>query len=196
MLDRIKLRTAVLGMGMALLVSFAEATEVAGVKFDDTAIVANQELKLNGAGIRHKFIVKVYVAGLYLPERKNTLTDILALPGSKRITLTLLRDIDPDTLGQAFMDGIKKNSDMNERARIIGQMTTFGNLFATVPELKKGDVLTVDWIPGGGTACSLNGKKVGDSIPDVAFYNALVKIWLGSKPADESLKAAMLGAKP
>jgi hypothetical protein len=188
--------TAALGITVALMSTAAMATtEVAGVKLDDTATVANQELKLNGAGIRYKFIVKVYVAGLYLPERKNTLPEILALPGAKRITMVLLRDIDPDSLGQAFMEGIRKNSDIGERSKIINQMLAFGHLFASVNELKKGDVLAVDWIPGVGTQCQLNGKKIGDLIPDVAFYNALVKIWLGPNPPDAKLKSAMLGEK-
>jgi len=51
----------------------------------------------------------------------------------------------------------------------------------------------VDWIPGTGTQCMLNGKKVGEVLPDLAFYNAILRIWLGDKPADSSLKAAMLG---
>jgi hypothetical protein len=28
--------------------------------------------------------------------------------------------------------------------------------------------------------------------PDMAFYNALLRIWLGEKPADSSLRRAML----
>ena len=74
-------------------------------------------------------------------------------------------------------------------------MLTFGQLFASIPEIKKGDVLTTDWIPGSGTQCNLNGKKISEVIPDIAFYNALLKIWLGHSPADEKLKKAMLGEK-
>lgn len=32
-------------------------------------------------------------------------------------------------------------------------------------------------------------------MPDVGFYNAVLKIWLGEKPVDVSLKPALLGAK-
>ena len=116
---------AVLGFALALLsvaIASASAVELAGVKLDETAAVANQELKLNGAGIRYKFIIKVYVAGLYLAEKKNTLAEILPLPGAKRVTMVLLRDIESDSLGQAFMDGIRKNSDVTERSKIVNQM--------------------------------------------------------------------------
>jgi hypothetical protein len=51
----------------------------------------------------------------------------------------------------------------------------------------------LDWIPGTGTQAELNGKKVGEAVPDLAFYNAVLRIWIGDKPADSSLKPAMLG---
>ncbi len=169
------------------------AVEVAGYKFDDTAKVNGQDLKLNGAGIRYKFVIKVYAAGLYIADKKTTLPEVLAEPGAKRISLIMLRDVDSDTFGQAFMDGIRKNSDVSERAKIVNQMLTFGHLFGSIPELKKGDMVTTDWIPGSGTVVSVNGKKLTDPIPDVLFYNALLKIWLGASPADSKLKTALLG---
>jgi len=171
----------------------ATAAEVAGIKFDDTVKLNGQDLKLNGAGVRYKFVIKVYAAGLYLTEKKTTVPDILAVPGTKRVTLVMLRDVDSDTFGQAFMDGIRKNSDIQERAKIVNQMLTFGKLFGSIPELKKGDVLNTDWIPGQGTIILLNGKKITEFIPDVAFYNALLKIWLGQSPVDSKLKTAFLG---
>ena len=42
------------------------AASLAGVTLPDTAQVAGTTLVLNGLGLRKKFVVKVYVAGLYL----------------------------------------------------------------------------------------------------------------------------------
>jgi hypothetical protein len=67
-------------------------------------------------------------------------------------------------------------------------------MFAAFPGLKKGDVLTVDWT-GNGTQCALNGKPIGPLLPDLAFYNAILRIWLGDKPVDSALKPALLGEK-
>ena len=170
----------------------ASAVDIAGYKIDESAKVAGQDLKLNGAGIRYKFVIKVYAAGLYLADKKTTAADVLAEPGAKRVTLVMLRDVDSDTFGQAFMDGIKKNSDVAERSKIVNQMLTFGHLFGSIPELKKGDTLNTDWVPGSGTVVYLNGKKITEPIPDVLFYNALLKIWLGANPVDSKLKSAML----
>jgi hypothetical protein len=105
----------------------------------------------------------------------------------------MLRDITSDELGQAFMQGLKRSSDQADRTRLLSQTMQFGAMFETVPGLKKGDILTVDWLPEEGTLCKLNGKQVGDTVPDLAFYNALLKIWIGAHPADTVLRAHLLG---
>ena len=44
------------------------AASLAGVTLPDTVQVGSTTLVLNGMGLRTKFMVKVYVAGLYLME--------------------------------------------------------------------------------------------------------------------------------
>lgn len=182
-----------LGCLVAGLSQTASAVEVAGVKMDDTARVANQELKLNGAGIRTRAVFKVYVAGLYLPEKKKTVQDILASNGPRRVRMVLLREVNSEDLGQAFMDGLNANSDKAEKAKFVNQTVKMGEIFASIPSLKAGDSITNDWIPGSGMHVLVNDKRVGDVLPDIAFYNAFLRIWLGDKPADSSLKQAWLG---
>ncbi|MBR7781109.1 chalcone isomerase family protein [Undibacterium luofuense] len=170
----------------------AGATEVAGVKLDDAVQVAGNELKLNGAGIRYKAIFKVYVAALYLKEKKNTVPDVLAAQGPRRVAITMLRDLSNEDFGRGFMQGIQQNTDKSEKLKMTSQFMRFGELFASVPELKKGDTMIVDWIPNQGTIVMLNGKKMGEPYPDLAFYNAILRIWLGESPVDKGLKKAML----
>jgi hypothetical protein len=62
--------------------------------------------------------------------------------------------------------------------------------------LKKGDPLTADRIPEQGTGIERNGKPVSGPISGVAFYNVLLKIWLGDKPGGKGLKPLLPGAKP
>ncbi|MES2297306.1 MAG: chalcone isomerase family protein [Pseudomonadota bacterium] len=171
----------------------AMAAEAAGVKFDDTAKIAGKELKLNGYGVRTKFFVKVYSAAMYLPEKKNNYADIAKLEGPRRITLVMLRDVSADDFGESFMKGLNGNTDKQEKSKLLNQTMQFGEMFALLPGVKKGDVLHLDWIPGVGTQCQLNDKKIGEVMPDIAFYNAVLRIWLGDKPADSSLKPRLLG---
>lgn len=186
---------SVSAVAVLAIAASAGAVEIAGVKLDDTARVANQELKLNGAGIRYKAIFKVYVAGLYLTDKKTTVPDVLAAPGARRVAIVMLRDVGSEEFGRGFMQGIHENSTRAEKSKLVMQLLKFGEIFAAVPELKKGDVLTTDWIPGSGTAIHINGKKITDGIPDIAFYNALLRIWLGENPVDSTLKLRLLGEK-
>lgn len=172
----------------------AAAVEVSGVRFDDTAKVAGKDLVLNGAGLRTKVIFKVYAAGLYLGEKKSNVAEILKQEGPRRMTIVMLRDVSSDDFGEAFMKGINENIDAGEKAKYAGQIAKFGELFGGIPGVKKGDVLHLDLIPGAGTQAELNGKKVGETIADPGFYNAVLRIWLGDKPVDNSLKPALLGA--
>lgn len=184
---------AVLAAGVQLP-AFA-AVEVAGAKFDDSVTVAGKELKLNGAGLRKKVIFKVYAAGLYLAEKKTTASDVLGATGPRRVSIIMLRDVTSDDFGKSFMEGLSSNTDKIERTRILPQTMKFGEVFAQIQTLKKGDQMLLDWIPGEGTQCYLNGKKLGELMPDVAFYNAVLRIWLGDKPVDSSLKPALLGER-
>jgi hypothetical protein len=173
----------------------ADTVTVSGVKLDDSVQVGSQSLKLNGAGVRYKVFFKVYVAALYLPEEKNTTADVLAMPGAKRVTLVMMRELSNDDLGQRFMDGLRANLDIDERSKLIKPMISFGKMFSLVPVLKKGDILTFDWVPGTGVVCQFNGQKIGETINDLSFYNAVLRIWIGKEPADEALKQKMLNAK-
>lgn len=191
----LRMKSLVTGALLALAVSLpaAAAVDVNGYKFDDTAKVAGKDLKLNGAGMRTKIIIKVYAAGLYLPEKKNNVADILKQEGPRRVTIQMARDVSSEDFGKAFMEGLNENVDKAEKQKIASQIGKMGELFASVDGLKKGDVLHLDFIPGVGTQCELNGKQLGATIPDVAFYNALLRIWLGDRPVDSSLKPALLG---
>ena len=173
----------------------SHAAEVSGIKIDDTATLAGKELKLNGAGMRVKFVVKVYAMGLYLSEKKSTPAEVLALAGPKRVSLTMVREVNSDELGQLFVTAMNANSDKAEMARYVNQTVKFGEMFASLDKVKKGDVVTLDWIPGAGTVSSVNGKPLGDTMPEAGFYSAILRIWLGDHPADSSLKPLLLGGK-
>ena len=172
----------------------SHAADVLGVKVADSATVAGKELKLNGAGMRIKFVVKVYAMGLYLTEKKTTPAEILALNGPKRVSLTMMREVNSDEFGQLFITAMNNNSDKAEKAKYFNQTVKFGEMFASLDKVKKGDVVTLDWIPGTGTVSSVNGKQQGEVLPDAGFYNAMLRIWLGDNPADNSLKPLLLGA--
>ncbi len=182
----------------ALACTATYAVEIGGVKVEDASTVAGKELKLNGAAMRQILVIKAYAIGLYLPEKKEmSAADLQALPvtAPRRVALHIQREINSDEFGQLFIKSMNQNSTKEEKAKVINQTTKFGEMFASLEPVKKGDIVTLDWVPGAGTVSTLNGKKIGETLPDIAFYNAVLRIWIGDSPVQENIKRALLGGK-
>ncbi|MBS0428115.1 MAG: chalcone isomerase family protein [Proteobacteria bacterium] len=175
------------------LVATAAPVDVAGIRYDDSLDVRGQRLELNGAGVRYKAVFKVYAAGLYLGRKVSTVEEVLAQPGPKRISITMLRDIDANELGKLFTKGVEENSPRAELAQLIPGLVRMGQMFADQKQLKAGDTFYVDWWPGAGSQVVVKGVPQGEPIREPAFFNALLRIWLGPAPADWKLKDALLG---
>jgi hypothetical protein len=185
-----------LALSALTLASFATSAaqiDVAGVKLDDALDLNGSKLQLNGAGVRYKAIFKVYTAGLYLSKKAGTPEEVLAAPGAKRISITMLRDIDSNELGKLFTRGVEDNSPKGEMSQLIPGLLRMSQIFSDQKQLKSGDTFTVDWVPGNGTVISVKGVPQGEPIKEQAFFNALARIWLGPSPADWKLKDALLG---
>ncbi|MDR7333213.1 chalcone isomerase family protein [Roseateles asaccharophilus] len=175
--------------------TWAQTVEVSNVKYETALDLAGQKLQLNGAGTRYKFVVKVYTAGLYLTTKAGTPAEVLAAPGPKRIHISMLRDIDGNELGKLFTKGMEDNAPREEFVKSINGVLKLSEIFASRKQLNSGDNFSVDYVPGVGSTVLLNGKAIGETIKEPEFFSALLRIWLGDKPADASLKEALLGIK-
>ncbi len=184
-------------LGLAALVlsvsAVAAPIEVGGIKIEDVQELQGTKLPLNGAGVRYRAVFKVYAAGLYVGKKISSPEELFAAPGPKRISLTLLREIDSNELGKAFTKGFEDNSLKNEMSKLIPGLIRMGQIFADHKKMQAGENFTIDWIPGTGTVITIKGKPQGEPFKEVEFYNALMRIWLGPNPADFKLKDALLG---
>lgn len=171
----------------------AAARDVAGVKLDERTRLGTSELVLNGAGLRKRWFLKVYVAGLYLTESRGSSADVFALAGPKRVSITLMRDLPARKLVAGLMHDIRDNSSAGEQQALKGRLQKLAASLHAVREGRKGDVITFDWLPGAGTRVALNGEAKGQAIPGDDFYRALLKVWLGGRPTSAALKKALLG---
>ena len=170
----------------------AEATQVQGVSYAPTLQLQGKALQLNGAGTRYKAVFKVYTAGLYLEKPAHSLQDIAALPGPKRVSVTMLRDIDSAELGKLFARGMEDNMERAAFSRLVPGVMRMSDIFTQHKKLLTGETFTVDWIPGQGTVVTVKGQPQGEAFKEPEFFNALLGIWLGPKPADQQLKKALL----
>lgn len=169
------------------------ALELEGAKLDDRVQVENAPLVLNGAGVRSILFFKMYVAGLYLSGKQSSAGVILADAGAKRIALhVVVGESDTGRFLKGFRKGIEKNHSEQELAALRERMNAFDQLFASIKEVKKGDVIALDWLPGSSMRVSLNGAELG-RVPGEDFYRALLSIWIGKKPVSDDLKKGLLG---
>jgi hypothetical protein len=171
------------------LIASAGAANLADVDVPDTATVANTPLVLNGAGIRTKFIFKIYVGALYLQQKSADPAAIVAGSGPDRILMHMVYDgVSKSQFADAWYDGFLTNNRDNYAA-LHDQIEQFVSWFG---DSKKGDVITMDYVPGTGTQVSWNGSLLG-TIPGEAFHKALLNVYMGPNPPTDSLKDGMLG---
>ncbi len=160
---------------------------------DDAANIAGHSLRLNGSGIGHRLMFKVYEIGLYLPEPRHNADAVIENDGPTRIAIVLLRDVSSEEFARAIAESSQGDA-VNASEPGASGLANVCQAITSLPEgLRKGDRLTLDWIPEVGTLVELNRKPLMRPNADRSVYKALLKVWLGSKPADAGLKARLLG---
>lgn len=85
--------------------AWSQAVTVADVKYEPTQTLGDSTVQLNGACVRYKAEVKVYTVGLYLEKKASTTQEIASQRGPKRLSITMLREIDSTELGKLFFPG-------------------------------------------------------------------------------------------
>jgi len=174
-----------------LAVPGLHAAEVAGVRIEERLQLGANELVLNGAGIRSKFFIKVYVGALYVGEKTSSPAAIIDSTAPRRVSMRLLRDLDAESLHAALDEGLRNNVPEAELAALKVQAEQLAGIMKGIGKAREGDTVAIDF-SGEGVSVALNGQARG-KVAGAAFARALLKVWLGEKPADASLKKAMLG---
>ena len=142
----------------------AQAIEIEGVKFEDKAKVGS-----GAQGVD------------------------LALKGAKRLRIVTLRDLTAEQFADALVEGMQKNHSAAELEPLKARIDTFRATMLDLKAAPKGATVIIDWLPESGTRLTFNGEKRGGDIPGDDFHRALLKVWLGDKPAQDDLKDALLG---
>lgn len=172
-----------------LMSAQAQARVISDVDIAESISISEHTLNLNGAGVRSKFFMDLYVGSLYLPQRTTNIDDILNAPIVViRLNMTSGM-ITSDKMSDAINDGFDDATDGNV-ADIQAQIDTFMALFSD--EIAEGDQFTFAATKAFGVTAYKNGQQQ-PTIEGELFRQALLKIWLGDKPAQKSLKKAMLG---
>jgi hypothetical protein len=176
--------TLILAAGFAL----APASE-ASAQLPNQLNVGESKLVLNGSGARTKYLMQLYVAGLYLADPSADAAAIIAADAPMSVRLHITSGmVTQEKLVASLNEGFD-NSTGGETEPLHKEIDDFRRLFAA--KITKGDVFDLVYLPEQGVIVLKNGKRQG-AVPGLAFKQALFGIWLGEVPADEDLKLALL----
>lgn len=172
----------------------AEPVVVEGVRLPQRLRLADTELRLNGAGVRAVAWFKGYVAALYLAERARSAAQAVGQSGPKRLQLQPLVDVPAAEFVKALDRGLRRNTPDEAMPALRPAADELGRRIAALGSVRKGDVIDLDWVPAQGMLLQVNGTLRGSPLPEPALYAALLRAFLGDKPYDAALKAALLRA--
>jgi len=178
---------AVAGLVLASMFHL-NAASLAGVTLPDTVQAGDKTLVLNGLGLRTKYFVKVYVAGLYLEQKSSDAGTILKADAPKRIVMNFLHNASKNQMADAFAESFNNNSPDAQKT----MKADIDQLLGALEPVKEGDQMVFTYVPGAGTTFAINGKEKL-TIAGPAFGQVLFSVWLGPKPPNADLKKGMLG---
>ena len=177
----------ILFLGIAPLTSRPACAEL-----PDAIQVGEVKLALNGAGARTKYLMQMYVAGLYLTEPSSESASIIAADAPMAIRLEITSGlVTEEKLVESLNEGFE-NATGGRSDRLRKEINLFRKCLAG--KIVRDDVIDLVYVPAHGLTVAKNGKKQG-LVQGLAFKKALFGIWLSDNPADKELKRAMLVAK-
>ncbi|PYQ27591.1 MAG: hypothetical protein DMF56_19625 [Acidobacteria bacterium] len=169
----------------------AIAVTLAGVTLPDHVTAGNQQLVINGVGLRKKFIIKVYVGGLYLPAKQSNAATVIATDAARRLTFHFLFSVSKSQMADAWEEGLEDNTP-NASAEVKNAFKTLQSWMEAIP---KGNEMVLTYVPGQGTTVEVNGKTKG-TLPGKATADAILNTWIGPDPAPGAdFKKAVLGIR-
>lgn len=175
-------------MFVVLSMSNLQAASLAGVTMPDTAQVGNTKLVLNGLGLRTDFMVKVYVAGLYLEQKSSDADAIIKADAPSRIVMQFLHGASQSQMAKAFKESFNDNTPDAMKT----MKPDIDRLLGALEPMKVGDQMIFTYVPGTGTTLAINGQDKL-TIAGAAFRPVLLSVWLGPKPPTANVKKGMLG---
>lgn len=165
-------------------------TEIGGATLPGYLNFEDAELRLNGAGVREKFWMNMYAAGLYLQKSSSDAKEIIQADAPMAIRLHIVsKMITSKRMIEAVDEGFK-NATGGNTSKISAEIKRFKSFFED--KINKNDVFDIVYLPEQGVKVYKNDEEKG-MIKGMEFKQALFGIWLSHKPADEALKNGLLG---
>ena len=189
---------AMVFLGWALQAGAAtQPTTFYGHQFPQHIAVGEQNLQLNGVGGRSVPVIfmRVFAAALYLLKSSHDPDAIIKMEGAKRVQIRMNYGVAGKEFKKALVRGIEKNHSPEQQAAFAPRTQAFAAIIDSFGKVKSGDVIDLDYLPEQGLRVSINGISKGAPIEGADFYAAVLRIFIGNRPAEQEMKERMLGLK-
>ena len=168
-----------------------QAVEIGGVKLPESLAVKAQSLALNGAGVRSKFFMDIYAAGLYLTEASQEASVIMAQDKPMALRLHITSGLlSAEKMETATREGFEKSTGGNTAPL----QTTIDAFIETFKDgIVENDVFDFVYAPETGVNVFKNGE-LKNNVKGLEFKKALFGIWVGEDAVSDDLKSGLLGS--
>lgn len=182
----------ILIVGLLMTSAFGYSqTKIAGIVMPNVVKAGEQYLKINGGGVREKLFIDLYVCALYLTEKSTSASTIINDDKPQAIKIRIISGmVDNENFEEALREGFDKSTGGNI-APIEDRMNKMIEV-GFADDIETGDIYDLVYLPSKGCTLFKNQAELL-TVEGLDFKKALLGIWLGDEPADESLKDDMLG---
>ncbi len=185
------MRTLLLIITLLTITPAMAQTKIGGNVMPNVMKVGNEYLKMNGAGIREKMFLNLYVGTLYLQSKTTDANEIIAANKPMAVKIKIISGmVDNDNFEEALREGFDKSTN-NNIAPVKERMETM-ILEGFKEDIETNDIYDLVYEPSKGCTLYKNNTSLV-TVPGLDFKKALFGVWLGEEPADSGLKKKMLG---
>jgi hypothetical protein len=181
--------------GLLALPRFAGAREFGGVTLPDQARPSGGDaaVRLLGGGVFRFLFLRYYVCGLYAAEGLSDVAAILGRDAPRRVQLVALRRITSFEFLWGLDKGLADNMGEADAKGLRAPLEQVRATIRSIGAITLGTRVSIDYVPGTGTSIVVDERARGMAITGKPLNDALMRVWLGERPLDESLKQALLG---
>ncbi len=174
---------------IGFILSTAQGATLSGVTMPDRISLEGETLQLNGLGLREKYWVDVYVAGLYLPNPMSDGIKVIEANVPKRIQIEFIYyNVPKSKMVEVLEENIKNNPQLStETVAYIRKCGTW------MQDFTSGDIVTFDYTNKTSVTTIKINNEIRGVVTGKEFQEAIFAMYVGRYPATEALKKGLLG---
>ena len=168
----------------------AQSRKIEGIDFPYELSINDETFVFNGGGLREKLgFLDLYVGGLYLSTTSSDANQIVMSGNHMAIRIVIASKlVSRDRFIEALEEGFR-NTTVGKYTPM--QIDSFKKYLSD--PFKPGDEIILVYSSNEQITYLYKNTEIRGKFTGLPFKQALFGIWLGDKPAQESLKKEMLG---